>query len=377
MPKVNLAFITNTRSEIDRDIVYAHHFVETGNKFVPDIFNWKKVNITIGDQCLSSQMVVIGSSTADLYSGLRNESVSDARQKKEILERIHQGKTQTRLAIVHALDDLRADVICFGASTKNLLKVPELQQLNGQHTSVFTLGDSYTAAVCVEQIKKACERGGVDFYSPQTNFLIVGAYGLLGRLVSRYFSQFACQLLLVGRDITQLKKLTTELKSSCRFRLYQKCTDVNEQVHLLFTATNSPESIITPHLIKDWGGKILALDVAEPPNITPDVCQRSGSGFLRLDAGVVRNDTLYFENGNQMGLRDNTIFACFAEGFIVAHLLAQKQLSLPAYDLMKVREDYFANLLAYADQCGFILHDFQSFGQIITAEQWRKFITVA
>lgn len=372
MPKINLAFITNTRSEVDQGVVYADFL--SRNEAIPDIYDWKKVNITIGDQCLSSQMVVIGSSTADLYSGLSNRAFSDSSQKKEILERIQRGKNQTKQAVLHGLDDLAADVVCFGASTKHLLKTPTLQQLNGHHASIFTLGDSYTAAVCVEQIKKACERGKINLNSPQTNFLIVGAYGLLGRLVSRYFSQFPCQLFLVGRDMIQLQNLTAELNPNCRYRLYQQCSDVNESVHVLFTATNSPESLINPFLIKDWGGKVLALDVAEPPNITPDVCVRSGSGFLRLDAGMVRNDTLWFENGNQMGLRENTIFACFAEGFIVAYLLAQKKLSFQPYELMEVREDYFSNLLSYADQCGFILNDFQAFGQLISEEQWQKFI---
>ena len=364
--KLNLAFITNTRCNEELALISKYYlgFGKSPSGFA-DFYDCKKSKIEVNGLVYNSQMIIISSTVSDLYSGFTGHQNMDAKQRNEAMGKIQIGRQQVKAAVLHAINDLQVDVICFGASTKRLLKPSALKELAGNSKTIFSLGDNYTAAVSIEQIKEAASFNGIDLYNPEVNFVIVGAYGLIGQLVTNHFSNYGCRLLLVGRDINKFSSLKEIINPGCNYELYTDCSQITKRVDILFTSTNAPGSIITPEILEQWGEKIIALDVAEPPNISSKVCETAGDRLQRFDAGIVFNETLEFENGNGMGLRDKTIFACFAEGIIASVLASCGKFKLGLYDLMNVNPDYFNMLTQNAKECGFCIDQFQSFGKLI------------
>ncbi|MFH1667431.1 MAG: hypothetical protein ABH884_00200 [Candidatus Komeilibacteria bacterium] len=372
---IDLAFITNTRgTPSDKQVVYGSFPGWELPRFnPPDIFDWKQVDVVINDTTINSMMIVIGSDTHDLYAGLAVQHRGNHDALKNAMRKLRLGRKQVAMAIEHAINDLGVKVVAFGASTKNLLKVDAIRKIPGYDRVLYANGDNYTAAVCIEQLKQAAQRAEIDLFDPRTNVVIVGAYGLIGRLLAKHFSTYSCNLLLVGRDLSRLRDLTSLLDRECNYEVFTDCRDIGQSVNVLVTATNSPESIITPDLLRRWGSHMIALDVAEPPNIKVDVSTAMGGEFLRIDGGIVCNQGLHFANGNQMGLRHKTIFACYGEGFATTLRALHGMNGYGTFDLMSVDARRFDDLVQAAENCGFYVDDFQNYAKPISDKEWELF----
>jgi predicted amino acid dehydrogenase len=357
--RINLAFISNPRDLKELKTLMMLNYLTA----VPDFIDCKKIKITCGDTAYNSRLIVIGSTVEDLYQGLSGRNGMGSEDRKITLEKLQKGKEQVKAAVKYAVQDLKADVICFGAATKRLLKKSVLLELSRGSNTIFTLGDNYTTAVSIAQIKNAALENNIDLNDPDTTFAIVGAYGLIGKMVSAHFSNYRCRILLVGRDSMKLDSLLKDLNPCSRYRVFNSCDEINEKVDLLFTSTNAPGSVISNELIEKWGDKIVALDVAEPPNISEDVCNNSAGRLIRYDAGIVFNDTLEFENGNQMGLREKTLFACYSEGLIASVMTNTRNFPFDRFSLMETDSSYFDRLNDAAELCGFSTNLLQSFGR--------------
>jgi predicted amino acid dehydrogenase len=355
---VDLVFITNNRgTPEDFEAAYSRFPNWQEPSFMPpDILDWKNISLTTPDgEVVIGLIIAIGSDTFDIVSGVSG---------------FRKAAGQAVMAIERA-KSLGARVICFGAGTKKLVSMRQLRSLNGHGTFVYTNGDTLTAGVVSRQLVDDAAKMRIDLRSPSTSVALIGAYGVIGTELTRFLSEYGCRLILVGPRKNMLMKLQVGHNN---VSLLTNVNQIKEPIDVLITATNHPDSVITPTQLRDWGEYILAIDVAEPPNISKDVVAALRGRMLRLDGGMVENNGLYYEGGSQLGIRDNQAFACLAEGLSVAYGMKKGRFSTDTLRLMTVDHCMIDTLNDLADNSGFRISPPEIFGQPVSPDVFKGWV---
>jgi len=355
---VDLVFITNTRgTPEDFEAAYSRFPNWQDPAFVPpDILDWKNIRLTTPNgEVVTGLIIAIGSDTFDIVSGVSG---------------FRKASGQVVMAIERA-KSLGARAICFGAGTKKLVSMHQLHSLNGLGTFVYTNGDTLTAGVVSRQLLNDATRMRINLRSPSTSVALIGAYGVIGTELTRFLSEYGCRLILVGPRKDMLMKLQV---GHDNVSLLTNVIQIKETVDVLITATNHPDSVITPTQLRDWGEYILAIDVAEPPNINKDVVAALRGRMLRLDGGMMENNGLYYEGGTQLGIRGNQAFACLAEGLSVAYGMKRNKFSTTTLQLMTVDHCMINSLSDLADESGFRISPPEIFGQPVPQDVFDSWV---
>lgn len=364
--RTDLVFITNTRGSVeDFGGVYSRSFPNwQGAGFIPpDVHDWKGVHLTTPNgERINGRFVVIGSDAFDIVDG-----VSGFRKAVD----------QTRQAIEYA-QTLGAKVICFGAGTKKLVSPKKLHELNHSQV-IFSNGDTITVGMAILQLESLTVQADLNLRSPETTVLVVGAYGVIGTQLARFLSSYDCRLILVGPRMEMLQKLVDQELNSKRVELYTGLAQVpSQRIHVVLTATNHPDSLISPSQLRDWGEYSLAIDIAEPPNIKPDTVQAMRGRLLRVDGALVDSVGFVSDDCPLIGLQEHQAFACLAEGLVVAHMV-NRGILFGETQLMEVDSGIIPSLMDEAAIAGFHLSSPTNFGIPVSErdfriwrDQWRE-----
>ena len=96
--------------------------------------------------------------------------------------------------------------------------------------------------------------------------VVVGT-GEMGRLAAKHLLRSGADVLLVSRTKEKAEALAEELGENVRTGSFEKLRDYLNRYRLLFTATASPEPIITPGMLEEKGIDRLWFDMAIPRDI--------------------------------------------------------------------------------------------------------------
>lgn len=197
---------------------------------------------------------------------------------------MNQPKEQVRKKVLEttlfAQNELNVKLIQLGALLTSVTSGGQWLNAQKEYTGFLNHGDSYTAAVTIQAVLKALKRFNK---SPSEAILaVVGAYGIIGEAVSKILVPQFKNSILIGRRKEKLEKLSENIQGNFETNL-----DLNKtkNADVVITATNHPTALLKSKHLKE---NTLAIDVSQPPNISPALCEKRPD-VHRFDGGYVEN----------------------------------------------------------------------------------------
>lgn len=167
----------------------------------------------------------------------------------------------------------------------------------------ITHGDSFSVAVAYEGIQKIASKLGINL--KEKEIAVVGAYGLIGKPLSKMLLPLCRSLVLIGRRENKLAGLKDEL-GSAGAKISANIEDINT-ADIVVTATSYPGSLIKAEYLKK---KAIIYDIAQPINVVPRVCLERPD-IIRVDGCYSKIPGIDLKI--DMGPPKGTTFSCLAE----------------------------------------------------------------
>jgi fatty aldehyde-generating acyl-ACP reductase len=248
-------------------------------------------------------------------------------------------------AALYLQDELDVNLIQLGALTTSVTSGGQWVVEQKEYKGFVNHGDSYTAAVTCQVVKKALKmlhRNPTD----QT-ISIVGAYGIIGEAVSKILVPQFAHSILIGRREDKLVELKKKLNGDFEITVDLKTKDAD----IIITATSHPTDLLnSEHIRKD----AIIIDVSLPPNLTIDVCQKRPD-IYRIDGGYVDFPTKTLIPGMPIGKN----FACIVE-VIMQTIENEKKNHVGSIEL-----NHLIKTEKWGEKYGFKLNELTNFGKPI------------
>lgn len=228
----------------------------------------------------------------------------------------------------------------------------------------ITTGHAYTAYNVTETLLKIA----TEFDAPKDRVVvgIVGAAGSVGSLCAEIIVRAGYSyvvLIDIERKLEYIREslpILLQHNPDATIRVMSDITAVSE-CDFLITATNTPEALIVPHLVRD--GQVI-VDDAQPSDIHPDVLKIPD--VLVLEAGVVHTPGV--QSNFNYGLKNRTDnFCCMAELLILASHSWNNHYVVRRATLAHVDE-----ISRWGKALGFTVASFQNFQEAITVEKIKR-----
>ena len=262
-------------------------------------------------------------------------------------------------AILYARLVLDIDVVQLGALTTSVTSggvyIQERIEANLLKEKIYVNhGDSFTAAIVCQTVKKVAEKRGIDL--DQSRVAIVGAYGIIGEAVSQIMASLANSVVFIGRRKEKLASLSAKLISQDDIgkKDFVFTTNLGEiaNADIIITATSHPTALLTSEHLKKGA---VVVDVSQPANVSPKLCQERPD-ITRVDGGFVNNPLGF---SFIPILPKEIIYACIAE-VIMQALEEDKRDHVGSIDL-----DFLRETEKWAEKYGFTLNKLTNFGRPI------------
>ncbi|MEF8879308.1 MAG: hypothetical protein V5A64_02815 [Candidatus Thermoplasmatota archaeon] len=248
-------------------------------------------------------------------------------------------------ALIFAQENLDVNIIQLGALTTSVTNGGLWLQDKKDYEGYLTHGDSYTAAVTCQSVKKILNELSIDI--SKTNLAIIGSYGIIGEAVSKILVPKFKFAKLIGRRTEKLKELSSVIKGNFEtsVELDTKYSDV------IITATNHPSALLNgKHLKKN----AIVIDVSQPPNLSYEVCKKRPD-VIRIDGGYVD-----FPKNCHMsipGMPKGKMFSCIVE-VIMQTMENEKKNHLGSIDI-----DHLQKTIEWGKKYDFRLKELTNFGK--------------
>lgn len=228
----------------------------------------------------------------------------------------------------------------------------------------LTTGNTFAAASSVMAIEKAlaCTDRGFNHGA----FAVLGATGSIGTAISHELAHRIggdANLLLLARHDTSLKSLCAEIAMPS----VSYSTDIESgicQADVLMVATAAHDCIVSCDMPKS--GAII-IDDTKPWNCDPRL--RARDDVLHVDGGLIAVPDIDF--GMPMDCPRGTIYACLAETIILWLRAIEED-----YFLGKVSHHELPVMREWAQEYGFELAPFYSFGELIPGDFYDEFARI-
>ncbi len=206
-------------------------------------------------------------------------------------------------AVLYAQDKLGVDVVGLGAYTAPLTDGGRWLARQKKVKVSITHGDSFSVALAYHGVLALASNLNINLREKEV--AILGAYGLIGKPLSRLISQDVGSLMLIGRRESKLKKLREELGDE----RVKTSTELSDMVHsdIVIAATSYPGSLIRSGHLKKGA---IVYDIAQPINLSPAVCLERPD-ILRIDGCYTKIPNIDLKI--EMGPPSGTTFSCLAE----------------------------------------------------------------
>lgn len=172
--------------------------------------------------------------------------------------------------------------------------------------TVVTNGNAYTAIVVCHNVMEAAQ-AVVDHRPPR--IAVVGCTGSVGGVASQLLAEAGCELILIGRSVTRVRRILPELAATACIADSLRAAAAADVVLLL---TNDPAARVSPEDVRPGA---VVIDAAQPPAAAPGALE--GRSVQVVQGGIVRipRYTCTYDFGLER--RDET-FACLAETYLFA-----------------------------------------------------------
>jgi len=187
------------------------------------------------------------------------------------------------------------------------------QEIAGQVDVPVTTGNTFTAGMVIEGVRKASRLLDLDI--SKTNLTIVGGTGDIGSGCARVLADEVKQLTITGRNKDNLKRLNKELSKKNKAKII--ATTNNEAAVKGADIIIAVASVSASILKTDWfkPGAIVC-DVGYPKNISYAPITRQD--ILIFSGGLTKSPTpITFPVDTGLPSPD-TLYGCFAEAIILA-----------------------------------------------------------
>lgn len=243
---------------------------------------------------------------------------------------------------IFAQNELGVELIQLGALTTSVTSGGVWLTRQRQYKGFVNHGDSYTAAVTIQATLKILEK--LERNISQLNIAIIGAYGIIGEAISKILVPKFRQAVLIGRRKEKLNELRRKITGKYTLSTYLETKDAD----VIITASNHPTTLLTSELIKP---NAIVVDVAQPPNVGMDVCNKRPD-ILRVDGGFVQCP---FSHSVPF-LPSSKIFACIAE------VIMQATENEQSHHVGSIDINHLQKTERWAEKYGFLLEELTNFG---------------
>jgi len=242
-------------------------------------------------------------------------------------------------------NELDVEIIQLGALTTSVTNGGIWLTEQKEYLGLVNHGDSYTAAVTCQAVLKA-----LKFFHKKSSdqvIAIVGAYGIIGEVVSKLLVPQFYHSILIGRRKEKLKELEENLKGS-----YETTIDLKtKEADIIVTATSHPTALLKSNHLKK---NAIVVDVSQPPNLSYDICQKRPD-INRIDGGLVDFPTKIPIPVMPTGKN----FACISE-VIMQALENERENHVGSIDLNHLRKTE-----KWAKKYGYTLNELTNFGKAL------------
>jgi predicted amino acid dehydrogenase len=256
-------------------------------------------------------------------------------------------------AILYAQNKLGCDLVMLGALTAPATSAGLWLREQPEVKLSITTGNTYTAAIAIEGAEKAITLAQLK----NPKMAIVGAAGVIGEAIVKYFNANDFDLILVEREMDRFERLEPQLKGD-NYVLTDKIADI-VKADIIITATSHPEALIIPGYLKH---NAIVVDVAEPSDVVADI-EEKRPDVISIDGGRVKWEKVNIKFN--LGLVKNVGFACMTEGMMQA-------LENDHHDYIgSVDMEHLKETIAWGKKWDFPIADFTCFNKEIPFKKFN------
>ena len=206
----------------------------------------------------------------------------------------------------------------------------------------ITHGDTYGVAIAEEGIEKILNL--CHFNPNKIKIAVVGAYGLIGREITKVLAKKGFPLILIEKTNEKVNLIKEELKElNLESKISLASTDLRKilPADLVITTTSHPSALLRSECLKR--GAII-YDIAQPMNVSPQLIKERPD-IIKIDGDYV--DINGIDLKFNMGPPKGTTFACLVETMMIA-LEEDKN-----HHIGEIKEDYLEKTKEWAKKYGF------------------------
>lgn len=206
---------------------------------------------------------------------------------------------------------LGAGILALGGFT-SVVGERYFQQLRSKVRMPITTGNTFTVAMTLAGIRKACFVLEKDL--KRARVVIIGGTGDIGSACARALALEAKELVLTGRTRSTLEQAKNELSQLRGAKIFIS-TDNNEavrQADVVVAAASASQTVIDTNFLKPGA---IVCDVGYPKNISHSSRHRTD---IFVFSGGLSTVPTPFDLGYDLGLPNpNVLYGCFAESIIL------------------------------------------------------------
>jgi len=259
-------------------------------------------------------------------------------------------------AALFSQNKLGADILMLGALTAPLTSAGNWLINNPDIKMNITTGNTYTAAISIRAVEKAVSLSGVNLFNKK--LAVIGAAGVIGQAIVKYFNQKGIDLILIERTEEKLERLKKCLEGD----RYKMSVDIHsiKEADIVVTATCHPDALVRPEFLKK---NAIVIDVAEPSDV-PSNINEVRPDVIAIDGGRVKWENI--DVGMDVGTPKNVGFACMTE--VILQTLEERKENYTG----EVSLSHLKETIEWGKKYGLTLADFTSFNKSIPSEKFKK-----
>jgi len=176
----------------------------------------------------------------------------------------------------------------------------------------LTTGNTYTVALTLDQVRRACDWMGVDM--ARATVCVIGGTGDIGSGCARILAEEAEKIIVTGRSAHKVEETIDGLRRMNLAQIEGATDNVTAvaQADIVIAAASVTGSIMSMEVFKP--GAVIC-DLAYPKNISYSECQRQD--ILIFSGGLVQIPQ-EIQTGFEIGLPSaRTLYGCFAEAILL------------------------------------------------------------
>lgn len=265
-------------------------------------------------------------------------------------------------AVLFAQNKLGAEVIGLGALTTSLTEGGKWLLNQPEVKLTITHGDTYGVVVAEEGIEKILSFS--NFNPKEVKIAIVGAYGLIGREITKILAKKEYPLVLIEKNEEKVRLIKDELKKlNLENNILTASTNLKDiyDADLIITATSHPGALLKSEHLKK--GAII-YDIAQPMNASPKLIKERPD-IIKIDGAYV--DINGIDLGFNMGPPPGTTYACLVETIMMA-LEGENN-----HHVGEIDPSFIEKTKQWAKEYGFAHAPFTCFGKPISVEKFLEY----